>query len=60
MLWDHLKQAVHDQKPSTVTELKQFCKEEWGKKKKKNQKDGKYFFTVQFETDLQTKSSYVF
>ena len=29
MLWHDLKQAVHAPKPSNVTELKQFCKEEW-------------------------------
>ncbi|XP_075444851.1 uncharacterized protein LOC142488342 isoform X3 [Ascaphus truei] len=31
MLWQDLKRAVHARKPSNVTELKQFCKEEWAK-----------------------------
>ncbi len=31
MLWHDLKQSIHDQKPSNVAELKQFCKEEWAK-----------------------------
>ncbi|MGH0158770.1 UNVERIFIED_CONTAM: hypothetical protein FKN15_044380 [Acipenser sinensis] len=31
MLWQDLKQAVHARKPSNVTELKQFCKEDWAK-----------------------------
>ena len=31
MLWNDLKAAVHQRKPSNLTDLKQFCKEEWGK-----------------------------
>ncbi len=31
MLWRDLKQSIHAQNPSNVTELKQFCKEEWAK-----------------------------
>lgn len=31
MLWHDLKKAVHARKPSSVAELKQFCKEEWAK-----------------------------
>ncbi|MGH0175353.1 UNVERIFIED_CONTAM: hypothetical protein FKN15_070513 [Acipenser sinensis] len=31
MLWQDLKRAVHAQKPTIVTELKQFCMEEWAK-----------------------------
>ena len=31
MLWQDLKQAVHARKPKNVTELKQFCMEEWAK-----------------------------
>ncbi len=31
MLWYDLKQSIHARKPSTVAELKQFCKEEWAK-----------------------------
>ncbi|KAF7664638.1 hypothetical protein LDENG_00170880, partial [Lucifuga dentata] len=31
MLWHDLKQAVHARKPSSVAELKQFCKEEWAR-----------------------------
>ena len=31
MLWQDLKQAVHARKPTNVTELKQFCMEEWAK-----------------------------
>ncbi len=29
MLWHDLKQSILARKPSNVTELKQFCKEEW-------------------------------
>lgn len=29
MLWHDLKQAVHAQKPFSVAETNQFCKEEW-------------------------------
>lgn len=29
MLWKDLKWAVHAMKPTNITELKQFCKEEW-------------------------------
>lgn len=29
LLWLDIKQAVHAGKPSSVTELKQFCKLEW-------------------------------
>ncbi len=29
MLWHDLKQSINAWKPSNVTELKQFCKEEW-------------------------------
>uniref|UniRef100_A0AAR2K1L6 Paired domain-containing protein n=1 Tax=Pygocentrus nattereri TaxID=42514 RepID=A0AAR2K1L6_PYGNA len=31
MLWYDLKKAVHARKPSNVTELEQFCKDEWAK-----------------------------
>ncbi len=31
MLWQDLKRAVHARKPTNVTELKQFCMEEWAK-----------------------------
>lgn len=31
MLWYDLKKAVHARKPSNVTELGQFCKDEWAK-----------------------------
>ncbi len=31
LLWRDLKQSFHAWKPSNVTELKQFCKEEWAK-----------------------------
>ncbi len=31
MLWLDLKQSIHALKPSSVAELKQFCKEEWAK-----------------------------
>ncbi len=31
MLWHDLKQSIYAQNPSNVTELKQFCKEEWAK-----------------------------
>ncbi|KAK3528815.1 hypothetical protein QTP70_011602 [Hemibagrus guttatus] len=31
MLWHDLKKVVHAQKPSTVVELQQFCKDEWAK-----------------------------
>lgn len=31
MLWQDLKHAVHAERPTTVTELKQFCKEERNK-----------------------------
>ncbi len=31
MLWHDLKQSIHALKPSNVSELKQFCKEEWAK-----------------------------
>ncbi len=31
MLWHDLKQSIHARKPSNVTELKQFCKEECAK-----------------------------
>ncbi|CAJ0940739.1 unnamed protein product [Ranitomeya imitator] len=30
-LWDHLKRAVHARRPSNLTELELFCKEEWSK-----------------------------
>lgn len=30
-LWDDLKRAVHARKPSNLTELEMFCKEEWSK-----------------------------
>ncbi len=29
MLWHDLKQSINAWKPYNVTELKQFCKEEW-------------------------------
>ncbi len=31
MLWHDLKQCIHAQKPFSVAEWKQFCKEEWAK-----------------------------
>lgn len=31
MLWYNHKQAIHAQEPSSVAELKHFCKEEWFK-----------------------------
>lgn len=31
MLWQDLKHAVHARRPTTVTELKQFCKEDQDK-----------------------------
>ena len=31
MLWQDLKQAVQARKPSNIQQLKEFCKEEWGK-----------------------------
>ncbi len=31
MQWHDLKQLFHARKPSSVAELKQFCKEEWAK-----------------------------
>ncbi|KAK3568483.1 hypothetical protein QTP86_008234 [Hemibagrus guttatus] len=31
MLWHDLKKVVHAQKPSNVSELQQFCKDEWAK-----------------------------
>lgn len=31
MLWDDLKRAIHTRHPGNVTELQQFCKEEWNK-----------------------------
>jgi len=31
MLWQDLKRAVHARGPSNLTQLKQFCKEEWSK-----------------------------
>ncbi len=31
MLWHDLKQSFHAWKPSSVAELKQFCKEDWAK-----------------------------
>ncbi len=31
MLWRDLKQSIHARNPFNVTELKQFCKEEWAK-----------------------------
>ena len=30
-VWGDLKQAVHARKPSNLTELEMFCKEEWSK-----------------------------
>ncbi|CAJ0940480.1 unnamed protein product [Ranitomeya imitator] len=30
-LWDHLKRAVYARRPSNLTELELFCKEEWSK-----------------------------
>lgn len=30
-LWNDLKKSVHAQKPSNLTELEMFCKEEWSK-----------------------------
>ena len=31
MLWHDLKRAVHTRHPKNISELKQFCKEEWSK-----------------------------
>ena len=31
MLWGDLKRAVHARKPSNISQLKEFCVEEWGK-----------------------------
>lgn len=31
MLWGDLKQAVHARNPSNISQLKEFCIEEWGK-----------------------------
>jgi hypothetical protein len=31
MLWVDLKRAVHARKPSNMTQLNQYCKEEWTK-----------------------------
>ncbi|KAF7653083.1 hypothetical protein LDENG_00087570, partial [Lucifuga dentata] len=31
MLWRDLKAAVHQRKPSNLTQLKQYCVEEWAK-----------------------------
>ncbi|KAF7644430.1 hypothetical protein LDENG_00222120 [Lucifuga dentata] len=31
MLWRDLKAAVHQRKPSNLTQLKQYCMEEWAK-----------------------------
>ncbi|KAI3373739.1 hypothetical protein L3Q82_022323 [Scortum barcoo] len=31
MLWGDLKRAVHARNPSNISQLKEFCIEEWGK-----------------------------
>ena len=31
MLWNDLKRVVHTRHPKNISELKQFCKEEWSK-----------------------------
>uniref|UniRef100_A0AAZ3QFL1 Tc1-like transposase DDE domain-containing protein n=1 Tax=Oncorhynchus tshawytscha TaxID=74940 RepID=A0AAZ3QFL1_ONCTS len=37
-LWYDLKIAVHQQNPSNLKELEQFCLEEWAKKREKKKK----------------------